>query len=107
VDKIGSKPVRCPERDVDRYGRIVAICDLGELDLGAWLVSEGWALDDARYSGGEYASEQAEAQQHQRGMWRGSTFPALRRMCRPAKLLYITMYVPRNLGNARVPRLAC
>ncbi|MGD9538838.1 MAG: thermonuclease family protein [Gammaproteobacteria bacterium] len=41
ADKIGSGTVACEQCDIDRYGRIVAACRLGTLDLNAWLVSEG------------------------------------------------------------------
>ena len=56
ADKIGRKPVTCRERDIDRYGRIVAVCYLVPSqcsmreNLNAWLVSEGWALAYRRYS---------------------------------------------------------
>ena len=45
ADKIGTGTVSCEQRDVDRYGRIVAVCRLDDLDLNAWLVTEGLAID--------------------------------------------------------------
>lgn len=42
--------VRCQERTKDRFGRTVAICLLGDEDLGAWMVAQGWALAFRRYS---------------------------------------------------------
>jgi len=35
VDKIGRATVRCEQRDIDRYKRIVAVCSLGNVDLNA------------------------------------------------------------------------
>ncbi len=70
AEKIGRKPVTCEERDIDRYGRIVAVCCLGGDDLNEWLVSEGWALAYRRYSQ-DYVDEEHEARTARRGIWRG------------------------------------
>ncbi|MEM8577337.1 MAG: thermonuclease family protein [Pseudomonadota bacterium] len=40
----------CSQVDVDRYGRIVARCDVGGADMGRVLVQEGWAFAFRRYS---------------------------------------------------------
>ena len=70
ADKIGAKAVRCEERDRDRYGRTVAVCFLGVEDIGAWAVSQGWALAFRRYSL-DYVGEEDEAHAFNRGIWRG------------------------------------
>ena len=70
ADRIGTAPVRCEQRDVDRYERIVAVCYLGELDLNGWLVSEGWALAYRRYSL-DYTGAEDGARAAGRGIWRG------------------------------------
>ena len=57
---------------VDRYGRAVASCLIGAVDLADWLVRQGLALDWPRYSGGRYAEAQEEAQRGERGLWSGS-----------------------------------
>lgn len=44
------KPARCVEVDRDRYGRIVARCDVGGKDVGRWLVQEGLAFAYRKYS---------------------------------------------------------
>src|SRR3954466_6128343 len=46
---IAQRPVSCQSRDLDRYGRTVATCLVGEVDLGDWLVGNGFALDWAQY----------------------------------------------------------
>lgn len=82
---IGDRPVTCiPHGRPDRYGRmvarceVIADCDRGEdcrtfrRDLGAWMVADGWALDDPRYSDGAHAEQQWEAEQARRGLWAGS-----------------------------------
>ena len=40
-DLIGRRTVTCDERDVDRYGRIVGRCLVGDLDINEWLVVSG------------------------------------------------------------------
>jgi endonuclease YncB( thermonuclease family) len=52
ADKIGGKLVTCSPRDVDRYGRTVAVCSIGSDDIARWLVSVGLALDWPQYSRG-------------------------------------------------------
>jgi endonuclease YncB( thermonuclease family) len=42
--------VRCRKEDMDRYGRIVAVCFVGGQNLNAWMVAQGWALAYRRYS---------------------------------------------------------
>jgi endonuclease YncB( thermonuclease family) len=70
-DLIGKQTVACVERDRDRYGRIVAKCSVAAQDVGAWLVSNGWALDYSNYSEGHYSSHQASAASARLGIWRG------------------------------------
>jgi len=49
ADHVGQRVVACEQRDVDRYGRVIAVCRAGGEDLNAWLVSQGWALAYQRY----------------------------------------------------------
>jgi endonuclease YncB( thermonuclease family) len=70
ADKIGRGVVNCEQRDIDRYGRIVAICFAGGVDLGSWLVERGWALAFRRYST-TYVTQEQVAESAGRGMWRG------------------------------------
>ncbi len=64
------KEVRCEERDVDRYDRIVAVCCAGGVDLNEEMVRLGLALAYRRYSL-DYVEEEEEAQAESVGMWRG------------------------------------
>jgi endonuclease YncB( thermonuclease family) len=73
-DKIGQQAVSCAARDVDRYGRIVAVCRAGGEDVNGWLVSEGWAVAYRRYSR-DYVDAERAARSAQRGLWAG-TFTA-------------------------------
>jgi endonuclease YncB( thermonuclease family) len=67
---IGEKSVSCSKRDIDRYGRVVAVCRAGSINLNAWMVENGWAVAYRRYSRDYIADEQgAKASRH--GMWSG------------------------------------
>jgi endonuclease YncB( thermonuclease family) len=73
-DLIGRRTVTCDERDVDRYGRIVGRCLVGEVDINKWLVAQGLALAYRRYSRAYVAAED-EARAAGRGMWAGTFEP--------------------------------
>ena len=67
-DLINHRPVTCEERDKDRYGRIVAVCNAGGEDLNAWMVLQGLAVAYRRYSL-DYVDQEADAQLARRGVW--------------------------------------
>ncbi|MFO1097839.1 MAG: thermonuclease family protein [Xanthobacteraceae bacterium] len=50
ADRIGRAPVSCQPRDLDRYGRVVAVCFKGNEDLNRWMVASGWAVAYKQYS---------------------------------------------------------
>lgn len=66
--------VTCLPRDKDRYGRTVAVCMAGQVDVGAALVSAGWALAYRQYSM-DYVDEEQVAGAGRQGMWAGSFMP--------------------------------
>ncbi|HET9904197.1 MAG TPA: thermonuclease family protein [Xanthobacteraceae bacterium] len=61
---IAGRQVECRARDRDRYGRIVAVCSAGGVDLGAAMVKSGLAT-----SYGAYAADEREARDARRGLW--------------------------------------
>jgi endonuclease YncB( thermonuclease family) len=67
---VGARDVACVRRDEDTYGRIVAVCRVGNTDLGAALVRAGLAVAYRRY-GEDYVDEEREAQAARRGLWAG------------------------------------
>ena len=69
---IAKRPVSCIPFSLDQYGRTVASCSVGGVDLGEWLVRNGLALDWPQFSRGKYDGIQREAEHAGRGMWRGS-----------------------------------
>jgi endonuclease YncB( thermonuclease family) len=79
---VARRPVVCVPITVDRYGRAVASCEVGGVDLSEWLVRNGLALDWPQYSHGKFRAAQNEAEQVERGMWVGSfTEPWKYRSC--------------------------
>lgn len=44
IDLIGGLPLTCVGDTSDRYGRLLATCYLGDLDVNGWLVRHGYAL---------------------------------------------------------------
>jgi endonuclease YncB( thermonuclease family) len=66
------KTVSCFEEDTDRYGRMVARCEVDGEDLGAWLVRRGYAVRYDRYAGSAYVLEERAARQDRAGIWAGA-----------------------------------
>ena len=65
---LGGRPVSCEELDRDRYRRIVAKCAVDGVDIGEWMVSQGWAVAYYQYSY-EYARAEQRAKSARRGIW--------------------------------------
>lgn len=71
---IGDGTVTCLARTTDRYGRTVAVCHAGTVDIGAAMVSGGWAMAFVRYSS-DYVAEERAARDAGRGLWIGRFTP--------------------------------
>lgn len=67
---IGGRTVTCAQRDVDDYGRVVAVCRSGAADLAAEMARSGFAVAYRRYSN-DYVDEENEARAAKRGIWAG------------------------------------
>ena len=61
----GHRQTYCVEVDRDHYGRIVAVCTAGGIDIADWMVRRGYAVDWPRFSDGFYSDAQMEAQARQ------------------------------------------
>lgn len=70
-DLTRGKSIRCEGDTRDVYGRLIAICYAGSVDIGGDLVRRGLALAYRRYSMA-YVEHEDEARQHGRGMWSGA-----------------------------------
>jgi endonuclease YncB( thermonuclease family) len=69
---VGTSPLSCVEHDRDRYKRSVSVCKLPDgTDIGAFMVSNGYAVAYARYSN-LYVEDEKKAREAMRGLWSGS-----------------------------------
>jgi endonuclease YncB( thermonuclease family) len=66
--------ISCEKRDIDSYGRTVAVCTNGTVDLGAELTRAGLALAYRQFSK-DYVDEEREAEAARRGAWAGDFTP--------------------------------
>jgi len=58
IRRIRRQPVSCEQRDVDRFGRIVAVCyNVCGSDIGRAKVRRGWALAFRQFSLGYVVAE--------------------------------------------------
>lgn len=71
ADFLGQRTVTCQQRDTDRYGRVVAVCRVGGVEINRWMVEQGWALAYVQYGGSVYLEAQRQAQALKRGIWQG------------------------------------
>ena len=71
ADRIGRATVRCEQRDIDRYRRVVAVCFKGTEDLDRWMVLNGWAVAFRRYSL-DYVEAEEAARRSRINIWSGS-----------------------------------
>lgn len=71
---VGANEITCREMDTDSYGRSVAVCSNGTVDLSAAMAAAGLALAYRRYSD-DYVDEEDEARVARRGMWAGTFVP--------------------------------
>jgi endonuclease YncB( thermonuclease family) len=71
---VGARRISCRKIDTDSYGRTVAVCRNGAVDLSAEMAAAGLALAYRRFSD-DYVDEEARARAARRGIW-ASTFTA-------------------------------
>lgn len=65
---ISARTVHCADKGNDRYGRMIGLCRVGDADISAWMVENGWALAFVRYSR-DYVANEVRAQAARRGVW--------------------------------------
>lgn len=66
---IRDKTVSCTIVEKDRYGRTVASCKAGGVDLATEQTTSGWTRDWPRYSQGRYADAEKQARALRVGIW--------------------------------------
>lgn len=73
ADRISNRNVRCDLLDRDQYGRHIGRCFLGEDDLNEWLVRQGQAVANRRFST-EYVAAVEAARREAIGLWQGDFY---------------------------------
>jgi endonuclease YncB( thermonuclease family) len=68
---IGDYALTCDGHEVDVYGRLLAVCRLGGVDLNRTMVAEGWATAFRRYSE-DYVADEGRARASRLGLWSSS-----------------------------------
>jgi endonuclease YncB( thermonuclease family) len=68
---VTGRQVRCAPTGVDDFGRILARCTAGGVDVNRTMVALGYAVAFRRYSH-DYVSAEETARNNRRGMWAGT-----------------------------------
>lgn len=68
--KTEGQTVRCEEKGRDHMGIVIAVCHVGGLDLGAWMVERGWAVA-LRDPPNVYGEQEQRALADGLGIWAG------------------------------------
>ncbi len=71
---VGNLTVTCKGNQRDKYGRLIAVCFVGNQNLNAELVRQGWALAYRRYSM-DYVDDEKAARVALKGLWNGVFVP--------------------------------
>lgn len=75
ADMTAGREVHCTGTEYDSYGRLIAICYVGSLELNAEMVRRGLAWAFVRYSR-RLAHVEADARKMRVGIWQGDNQPA-------------------------------
>ena len=68
---VKGQEISCSSIETDRYGRAVAVCKIGDVDINGEMVRLGWAVAYSRHSI-SYLRVEAEAKRARRGIWAGT-----------------------------------
>ena len=70
---IARRPVKCEDIRVEPAypNRRIAECSVAGIDLGRWLVDEGWALNFEPRAKGRFTMDEDDARAAHSGLWKG------------------------------------
>ena len=68
---VENKEIKCKQKNIDKYKRIIATCYIDEINLNKEMVKSGWAIA-YRYYSKKYINDELFAQKNKLGMWQGS-----------------------------------
>lgn len=72
---VSGKRVSCNRHGTDKYGRMIGVCFVGDLDINAEMVRSGHAWAYVKYSS-NYVKQEAEARAKRVGIWQANAEPA-------------------------------
>ena len=72
---VAGQTVACQSKGLDKYGRVLGICYVGQRDINAEMVRAGLAWAFVKYSD-TYVDTEAEAKAAKAGLWQGEAEPA-------------------------------
>ena len=58
--------LNCTGWEEDKYQRLLAVCEVGDVEINSLMVKDGWAV-----SYGDYEREEAQARELATGVWQG------------------------------------
>jgi endonuclease YncB( thermonuclease family) len=74
-DLIGHNEVQCRHAGLDKYGRMLGTCYVGQVDINAEMVHSGYAWAYVKYSTA-YVQQEAAARAAMFGIWQGTAMAA-------------------------------
>jgi endonuclease YncB( thermonuclease family) len=69
---VGQQAVTCRGDRPDRYGRLLARCRVGTVDLSVWLAEQGYGVPYDKCKCVDVRAASAIAEREKRGIWAGS-----------------------------------
>ena len=70
IKKNRYKSIKCNHYEIDKYGRFISECWIGEISINSWLVKNGFALAYLRYSN-KFFFDEKKAKEEGLGVWQG------------------------------------
>ncbi len=95
----GDAPATCEADGSDRYGRLLAVCTVQNLNLNAAMVGAGYAI-----AFGDYEAQQDAAKRDHLGLWSG-TFDAPRTWRQTHGGMDETSHIPEGWLGTTITRL--
>ena len=71
IKKNRYKSIKCSHYEIDKYGRFIGECWIGEISINSWLVKNGLALAYLRYSD-KFLLDEKKAKEKGLGVWQGN-----------------------------------
>lgn len=69
---VHSESLRCDPMETDGYGRVIAVCWIGDTDVGKTMVRRGYAWAFRKFSS-DYVRDEEQAKMERLGIWRAET----------------------------------